>query len=274
MARIRTIKPSFFRHEGLQDLETANPGRYIMLTFAGLWTLCDSKGRFEYKLRTINLDILPFIKFDIEESIQLLLDNGYIEKYSVSGKDYGFVPTFNEHQRITGKEATEGERFPAKLTGNIGETIGNQPVAQEKEKEGKEEMEEERNVITDRDPVLENSVLTFFGFNELAHFDKVKTVSAFCITLKKQNKYENFKKQFEAYKAYKAIVGFKHTFQNFIGEQSERFEKGKWNSENWTLKLQEEKEKSSAKKEIYSNGKQQKLRPTSSPIAQGGYGNL
>lgn len=45
MARIRTIKPEFFRHEGLQDLEQANPGAYAMLVFAALWGHCDKHGR-------------------------------------------------------------------------------------------------------------------------------------------------------------------------------------------------------------------------------------
>ena len=44
MARIRTIKPEFFRHESLQDLEIANPGMYPMMVFEALWGHCDSKG--------------------------------------------------------------------------------------------------------------------------------------------------------------------------------------------------------------------------------------
>lgn len=58
MPRIRSIKPSFFRHEDLQYLELKFPEQYIMLTFAGLWTLCYSKGVFEYKPTLIKLDIL------------------------------------------------------------------------------------------------------------------------------------------------------------------------------------------------------------------------
>lgn len=114
MARIRTIKPQFFRHELLQDLEQANPCKYIMLTFLGLLTQCDSKGRFENKPRTLKLDILPFLDFDIATTLKILADNNFIEFYEVDNKKYGAVVNFEKHQRINGKEAQEGERFPEK----------------------------------------------------------------------------------------------------------------------------------------------------------------
>jgi hypothetical protein len=59
MARIRTIKPDFFRHELLQDLEAENPGLYPMLFFIGLLTLSDKSGRFEWKPRAIKPRVLP-----------------------------------------------------------------------------------------------------------------------------------------------------------------------------------------------------------------------
>jgi hypothetical protein len=62
MARIRTVKPDFFRHEALQDLELANPGMYPMMVFQALWGHCDSKGRFEWKPRMLKLDILRFFR--------------------------------------------------------------------------------------------------------------------------------------------------------------------------------------------------------------------
>jgi hypothetical protein len=113
MARIRTIKPEFFRHEGLQDLEISHPGQYPMLVFAGLWSLCDKAGRFEWKPRQIKLDVLPFLPFDMEETLSLLESSGFIEHYEVDGKLYGYIPSFKDHQRITGKEATSPEKYPA-----------------------------------------------------------------------------------------------------------------------------------------------------------------
>ena len=74
MARIRTVKPDFFRDEDLQDLERANPGKYTMLVFEGLWGHCDKNGNFEWKPRTLKLDILPFLDFDMADTLEVLRD--------------------------------------------------------------------------------------------------------------------------------------------------------------------------------------------------------
>jgi hypothetical protein len=148
MARIRTIKPEFFRHEGLQDLELANPGAYTMMVFAGLWGHCDAKGRFEWRPRQLKLDILPFLPFDMAKTLDLLSCGGLVKRYSVAGKEYGEIASFGKHQRLTGKEATEGEKYPAaieeegersgKHQGNIGERLDAQEgKGREKEGEGK-----------------------------------------------------------------------------------------------------------------------------------------
>ena len=176
MARIRTIKPEFFRHEELQDLEIANPGKYVMLVFAGIWGHCDSKGRFEYRPRQLKLDVLPFLPFDMAESLQLLVDAGLIRRYSVDGKKYGFIPSFEKHQRVSGKEATEGEKHPGiesadnedewKQRGSNGEATGKQRGSARDEQESQEQerstgtgkgMEQEqegsvRETISDQTP--------------------------------------------------------------------------------------------------------------------------
>ncbi len=112
MARIRTIKPEFFRHEGLQDLEAANPGKQVMLVFAGLWGHCDKAGRFEWKPRQLKLDILPFLEFDMVETLGALERAGFLRSYEVAGRRYGVIPSFADHQRINGKEAQEPEKHP------------------------------------------------------------------------------------------------------------------------------------------------------------------
>ncbi len=129
MARIRTVKPEFFRHEGLQDLERDNPGQYVMLTFIGLWSLCDKAGRFEWRPRTIKLDILPFIEFEMEKTLALLECFSYVRRYEIDGKQYGEVPSFSDHQRITGKEAQDGTKYPEPIDYieiNNGEATGKQ----------------------------------------------------------------------------------------------------------------------------------------------------
>ena len=135
MARIRNIKPTFFRHEVLQDLEAANPGAHTMLVYIGLWTQCDAAGIFPWKPRQLKLDILPFLDFSIEGTLAILADAGFLQRYTADGAEWGYIPTFAGHQRITGKEATEGEKYPKpgnSAPGNNRETTGKQPVAQER----------------------------------------------------------------------------------------------------------------------------------------------
>ena len=174
MPRIRTIKPSFFRHGDLQDLETDNPGAHVMLVFAALFGHCDKEGRFLWSPRDLKLDILPFINYDLDASLVLLREAGQIYRYKSGEKYYGFIPTFKEHQRINGKEATDPPKYPEPPENidsiiidapeNIGEAMGKQQGRQEGKgreqgKEGKgeappeeiqdEEGEEEQNPLGD-----------------------------------------------------------------------------------------------------------------------------
>lgn len=140
MARIRTIKPDFFRHEGLQDLEIANPGMYPLMVFAGLWGHCDSKGRFEWKPRMLKLDILPFLPFDMAKTLEILANAGMVVRYSVDGKEYGEVPTFEKHQRLSGKELNEGEKHPEPKKEATGKQQGsNGEIPESQEGKGREE---------------------------------------------------------------------------------------------------------------------------------------
>ena len=143
MARIRSIKPEFFIDEDLQDLEASNLGAYCMLVFAGLWGHCSKDGVFEYKPRTLKLSILPFITFNMVDTLALLEGAGFIRRFCVEDKEYGFVPSFEKHQRISGKEAQYSPKLPAftpvTQEGSNGEATGknqgSEGEAQEKEKE-------------------------------------------------------------------------------------------------------------------------------------------
>lgn len=140
MARIRSIKPEFFRHETLQDLEIENPGKYPMLVFAGLWGHCDSRGRFEWRPRQLKLDILPFLQFDMGEVLALLERAGMVKHYSCNGKDYGEIKSFEKHQRLSGKEASCGDKYPSPISEAAGKQRGSNgeiPESQEEEEEGK-----------------------------------------------------------------------------------------------------------------------------------------
>lgn len=156
MPRIRTYKPKFLRHELLQELEVKHYKLKPMLVFLGLWSLSDKAGRFEWKPKTMKLDILPFIKFDIEESMMLLVEHEFVTKYEVAGKHYGQVDTFTIHQRISGKEAQESSHLPSPVL--HGEAVEKQ--LRKQEGNGVQEQEQEGNSETlSKTPFLERQDL-------------------------------------------------------------------------------------------------------------------
>ena len=115
MARIRTIKPEFFRHEGLYELERecALP---IRVAFAGLWTAADREGRFRWAPRTLKLDCLPFDECDFSRVLDALATRGFIVKYSCDGVDYGFIPSWNKNQVINNRESESDLPDPQKCS--------------------------------------------------------------------------------------------------------------------------------------------------------------
>jgi hypothetical protein len=138
MARIRSIKPEFFIDEELQDLEAAHPGAHCMLVFAGLWGHCSKTG--------------VFLSFELADTLVLLCDAGFIRRFCVNDVEYGFVTSFEKHQRITGKEADASPVYPCYCStitgeslgqhrGNIGETPVKPPDAQEREKERERDID-------------------------------------------------------------------------------------------------------------------------------------
>jgi hypothetical protein len=104
MARIRTIKPGFFRHSDLFEAERAS-GLPLRLAFAGLWTAADREGRFKWKPRELKLDCLPHDDVDFSRVLDALVTGGWVVRYEVNGAVYGAIPTWKEHQVINNREA-------------------------------------------------------------------------------------------------------------------------------------------------------------------------
>jgi hypothetical protein len=98
MARIRTIKPELFKHLELQELENSHAGQYIMLVFIGLWTQCDKNGVFIYNAKVLKNEILPFIDFDMQITLDILEKGGYFTKFQHDNREYGHVVNFNKYQ--------------------------------------------------------------------------------------------------------------------------------------------------------------------------------
>jgi hypothetical protein len=139
MARIRTIKPAFFKHVGLFDSERAS-GLPLRVAYAGLWTVCDRDGRFKWRPREIKVEVLPHDEVDMDAVMTALTDAGFIGRYAVDGEEFGLVPTFRAHQRINAKEPESGIPPPP---GEKFSDAGTVPACAEgngKEKKGRERI--------------------------------------------------------------------------------------------------------------------------------------
>jgi hypothetical protein len=83
-----------------------------MLVFLGLWTQASRNGVFPWKPRTLKLDILPFLDFRMEDTLEILWRGGYIQRFEADGAEYGFIPTLVEHQAFSHKEMQAPPRYP------------------------------------------------------------------------------------------------------------------------------------------------------------------
>lgn len=104
MARIRTVKPEVYRHEGLYEIEKRT-GLPIRLFWIGLFAVCDREGRFKWRPASIKLDILPFDDVDVSAILNELWMAGFLVRYKSKGEEFGCIPTFLEHQIINHREA-------------------------------------------------------------------------------------------------------------------------------------------------------------------------
>lgn len=79
MARIRTIKPGFFKNEDIAALPAM-----ARLLFIGLWTQADRAGRLEDRPKRLKAEIFPYENYDIEKGLNELQNAGFILRYKVN----------------------------------------------------------------------------------------------------------------------------------------------------------------------------------------------
>jgi len=165
LPRIRTIKPEFFKHEGLAELP-----HHTRLAFIALLTLADCEGRLEDRPRRIKTDVLPYDDIDMNQVLEQLAGGNFLRRYSVQDLRVIEITGFKKHQRISGKEAETPSQYPpppreatGKQWGSTGEAVektlsvpekpsGHNEKAVEKipsfsnvqERKGKEKEEERR----------------------------------------------------------------------------------------------------------------------------------
>lgn len=138
MARIRTIKPGFFKNEELAAVPMST-----RLLFIGLWCLADKEGRLEDRPKRIKAELFPYDSIEIDQQLSRLQSAGFINRYEVGELKVIQIINFSKHQRITGTEATTESDLP-EFNGNTEETTwkhsGN-TLDDRKGKEGKGDKE-------------------------------------------------------------------------------------------------------------------------------------
>lgn len=149
MARIRSVKPSFFTDETLAEVS-----RDARLLAIALFTQADCKGRMEDRPRTIKLGAFPWDDVDVDALLDELQAIDFICRYKVDGRAYLQIRTFEKHQRLTGKEAMTDSELPGQHSGNIGETPVPYQLPRKGKGKGKEE-EREENVAHACEPPLD-----------------------------------------------------------------------------------------------------------------------
>lgn len=130
MARIRTIKPSFFRDHDIADLSLS-----ARLTFIGLWTYVDDEGRGVDDARLVKGDLWQLddkhtVK-KVQSDLEALEDSGRIERYTINGRRYLRIVNWKTHQKIS-------HPTPSTIPASFTERSGKPPEPSGGEGNGKE----------------------------------------------------------------------------------------------------------------------------------------
>jgi hypothetical protein len=100
MARARNIKPGFFTHDGLAELDPL-----ARLLFIGLWTVADRAGRMEDRPKRIKAEVMPYDTCDVDAMLQSLHDAGFILRYRAGEVAAIQIVKWDKHQNPHIKES-------------------------------------------------------------------------------------------------------------------------------------------------------------------------
>lgn len=142
MARIRYLKPDFFKDEDIAELP-----HQTRLFFAGLWNYADRAGRLEDRPKRLKVEIFPYERADVEKMLQLLAKpkttgRPFIQRYEVNGNKYIQITTWQKHQKPHstekeseipppppyGKENGDGEGLKRESTFNNAQITHKEPL--------------------------------------------------------------------------------------------------------------------------------------------------
>ena len=100
MARIRSVKPEFFHHEGL-----ASCSPHARLLFVALWQLADRSGRLRWIPMQVHAHAFPHEPgLDVKAIASELESIGCLRPYVVGGKNFVDIENFTKHQKVPNSE--------------------------------------------------------------------------------------------------------------------------------------------------------------------------
>jgi len=135
VARIRTIKPTFFRSRAVRRLSSSD----VKLLWIGLWPLSDDEGRMvdEPGLLVGDLWALDLTESQIEAALTELNEQGRIVRYEVDGERFMQVTNWFDHQKIQKPYPSEIPAPPLQAhSGNGTGTVETGEERRGREKEG------------------------------------------------------------------------------------------------------------------------------------------
>lgn len=97
--RARSIKPAFFKNEGLAALDFG-----ARLLFIGLWCLADREGKLEDRPLRIKAEIFPYDGADVAKWLDDLCREGFITRYEAASVKCIQIVNFLKHQTPYHKE--------------------------------------------------------------------------------------------------------------------------------------------------------------------------
>jgi hypothetical protein len=174
------------------------------------------------------------------ECLKELQEKGFI-KYQRSGNrallgKISIIPLYQN--LVLDKDTRSNTNLDTKSNSSLDSSSTLNKQINKKQETTKQQTVDVRDVEIDLS--FEKEILAYFGFNEVANIDKLRTIVAFTTKQKKSEGLEYFKKQYGNYKKYKQLSGEqKHGFTSFLGQPEKQFEGGKWDEANWELKFLE-----------------------------------
>lgn len=104
MARIRTIKPDYWKSERMAAQLPGADGREARRMFVGLWNLAEDHGVLRAAPAYIRAELYPYDEdvtaADVSRWLGMLEASGFIARFQRDGSSYAWVRGFTEHQRI------------------------------------------------------------------------------------------------------------------------------------------------------------------------------